>query len=261
MKKIKQFLKWNSRKVLKYKEVNPLELSDNIINHKLLGLLLVLIHNICFLVIIIIGILIIPIIIISSLIDIIYYFVDEYEKHNEEKLRSKQELIRFSEVKDIIESKNEEYDKLKGMLQIVKRYSSNKIEIVPRISFMDFGIKDNIISLFNNYLMNYYSYTIIKGDDINNKQCHNAARRSILDVWSIIKCYYPEANFNEFLKAIVELINENKLFTSKCNDINKYVLYTEKLSNFNDFKKSLEIYDDKINFEDLIIYYKHKKDE
>ena len=261
MKKIKQFLEWNSEQNQKYKEINTLSFDDNFVNNKLTGLIFIITNTFVFLVVGIFFIGLIPVLIISSLLDIIYYLIDKYDKYQEEKLIHQQELIRFNRIKNIIESKNEEYNKLEGMLQIVKRMPNNIKKIVHRDDSEEFNIKNKILKLFVNYLMNINCYTIIKNHNIDNKQCHNYARRSILDVWSIIKNYYPESNFDEFLKAIIKLIHEEKLYISKCSDIGKYVLYTSKISTFNGFEKPLEIYgnENNITFEDLITYYKYKK--
>jgi hypothetical protein len=260
MKKIKQFLEWNNDKLYVFKNIDQ-DIPEQFKINNFTGIPLLIFYTLFLIVInIFLIILIIPLII-SSLLDVIYYFVKIYDKYQEKKLIHRQELKRFNKIKKIIECKNEEYNKLEGMLQIVKRMPNNIKKIVPRDDSEEFNIKTKILNLFVNYLMNINCYTIIKGYNIDNKQCHNHARRSILDVWSIIKNYYPESNFDEFLKAIIELIHEKKLYISKCSDIGKYVLYTSKMSRFNGFEKPLEIYgnENNITFEDLITYYKYKK--
>jgi hypothetical protein len=260
MKKIKQFLEWNNDKLFCFKDIDQ-NISKQLKINNFTGIPFLIFYTLFLMLVNIFLILLIIPLIISSLLDIIYYFVKIYDKYQLKILVKKQELIRFNKIKNIIESKNEEYDKLEGMLQIVKRMPNNIKKIVHRDDSEEFNIKDKILKVFINYLMNINCYTIIKGDPIDIKQCHNHARRSILDVWSIIKNYYPESNFDEFLKAIIELINEKKLYTSKCNDIGQYVLYTSKMSTFNGFEKPLEIYgnENNISFENLITYYKYKK--
>jgi hypothetical protein len=260
MKKIKQFLEWNNDQLFCFKDIDQ-NISKQLKINNFTGIPFLIFYTLFLMFVNIFLILLIIPLIISSLLDIIYYFVKIYDKYQLKILVKKQELIRFNKIKNIIESKNEEYNKLEGMLQIVKCMPNNIKKIIQRDDSEEFNIKTKTLNLFVNYLMNINCYTIIKGDPIDRKQCHNYARRSILDVWSIIKNYYPESNFDEFLKSIIELIKEEKLYVSKCGDIGKYVLYTSKMSTFNGFEKPLEIYgnENNISFEDLITYYKYKK--
>lgn len=111
-------------------------------------------------------------------------------------------------------------------------------------------IKKFISNINNNY------YTV---DSKTNKvTCRLGARRSIRDIYLIVKYYFPEVTFEQVLKDIVELYNEGIINGSYCNDVRLYVFYTDQISYSRNAERNLE--DSlEIKFKDLINYFNNNK--
>ena len=260
MKKITKFFEWNNNKLFDFKGLDH-DIPENFKENHFTGIPLLLYYIALGIVIMCIAISLIIPIFISSLLDIIYYFIKKYNKYVENKKLIKQQKIRFNVIKNIIYNNIEKINKeFNYQLKIVKIFPNNiKRELLLKEILYNASLEEIIKYVFNGCLSKMSFYTV-EADELNldNQQCHRLARRSILDTFAIIKYYYPETTFNDFLKTIVILINNKELHISKCKDIGKYVLYTKRMSGFNNFEKPIEFFNDSITFDDLILYYKYE---
>ena len=91
----------------------------------------------------------------------------------------------------------------------------------------------------------------------NRVTCRLGARRSIKDIYLIVKYYFPEITFEQVLEDIVRLYNEQFINGSFCNDVRLYVFYTDQISFSRHSEKILEN-SQEITFKDLINYFNNK---
>ena len=103
--------------------------------------------------------------------------------------------------------------------------------------------------------MNNDYYTV--NSKTNRVTCHLGARRSIRDIYLIVKYYFPEITFEQVLKYIVTLYNQDFINGSFCYDIRLYVFYTDKISRSRHSEKTLEL-SQELTFKDLINYFNNK---
>ena len=172
-----------------------------------------------------------PLFIISCIINFIYYFVkDYYEK--------KAEIKRIKELKIKIEAWIDYYKQYVNQMTPLKLGSSVMSNYnLSRINPQDLNI-EGFKHLFKEYdkkfilrflrNMNNEYYTV---DSKTNKvTCRLGARRSIRDIYLIVKYYFPEITFEQVLEDIVRLYNEQFINGSFCNDVRLYVFYTDQIS-------------------------------
>ena len=91
----------------------------------------------------------------------------------------------------------------------------------------------------------------------NRVTCRLGARRSIKDIYLVVKYYFPEITFEQVLEDIVRLYNEQFINGSFCNDVRFYVFYPEVVSSARNPEKILEN-SQEITFKDLINYFNNK---
>ena len=128
---------------------------------------------------------------------------------------------------------------------------------------------DNFIDKYN-----YKYYTLERNRRSNNlPTCSLKRRRSTHDIYLLTKYYFDNTTFVQVLQHLVERVISNdsdRLFTSYCSDVHKYVYYKEDVSTFerhdrpfeysyNSNSSSIIRQEGGINFNDIIIYFKDVK--
>jgi len=104
---------------------------------------------------------------------------------------------------------------------------------------------------FKEYNTNHY--TIV--DDLDKHIiCGPNRRRSIEDIYQITRYYFPKVTLDQVIKLLIELVHENCLGLSKCNDIKKYVFVNKCPYTGVYLDKELEFIAG-VNFRQLIKYY------
>lgn len=83
--------------------------------------------------------------------------------------------------------------------------------------------------------------------------CDTNRRRSLHDIYLITKYYYPEVTFLDIIKTILSLLKIGVIYGSYCSTVEKYVFYTNDLSNHNSFGHTLE-FTKELTFNDLKKY-------
>ena len=115
-------------------------------------------------------------------------------------------------------------------------------------------LKQFILNFFTKY--NNSSYTF---DLSGNLICGNYRRRSLFDLFLITKHYYEEVTFEQVVKEVLFLIEQNILYGSYCGDVRRYVFYTSRVSNHSNYNHRLEFCDNEdINFNNIINHFKHE---
>ena len=95
---------------------------------------------------------------------------------------------------------------------------------------------DFIIEFFNSYNNECNTISSIYKKHI----CDTNRRRSLHDIYLITKYYYPEVTFLDVIKTIISLLKIGIINGSYCSTVEKYVFYTNDLSNHNSFGHTLE---------------------
>ncbi len=199
-----------------------------------------------------------PLFIISCIINFIYYFVKDYYEKKAEIKRQKELKIKIEAWIDYYESKVNQMTPLKLGNSVMSSYN------LSRINPQDLNI-EGFKNLFKEYdkkfilrflrNMNNEYYTV---DSKTNKvTCRLGARRSIKDIYLVVKYYFPEITFEQVLEDIVYLFREDFINGSFCNDVRLYVFYPSVVSFSRNPEKILEN-SQEITFKDLINYFNNK---
>ena len=199
-----------------------------------------------------------PLFIISCIINFIYYFVKDYYEKKAEIKRIKKLKIK---IEDWINNYKQDVNQMTSLKLGNSRLSSYDLS---RINPQDLNIK-GFKHLFKEYdkkfilrflrNMNNEYYTV--NSKTNRVTCRLGARRSIKDIYLIVKYYFPEITFEQVLEDIVRLYNEQFINGSFCNDVRFYVFYPSVVSFSRNPEKILEN-SQEITFKDLINYFNNK---
>ena len=203
-------------------------------------------------------ILISPLFIVSCIINFIYYFVKDYYEKKAEIKRSKKLKVKIEAWIDYYESKVNQMTPLKLGNSVMSNYN------LSRINPQDLNIegfkhlfkkydKKFILRFLRNINNEYYTVD----SKINKVTCRLGARRSIRDIYLVVKYYFPEITFEQVLKDIVRLYNENFINRSFCSDVRLYVFYIDQISFARYPDRTLEL-SQELTFKDLINYFNNK---
>ena len=203
-------------------------------------------------------ILISPLFIISCVINFIYYHVKGYYEKKAEIKRIKELKIKIEAWIDYYESKVNQMTPLKLGNSVMSNYN------LTRINPQDLNIegfkhlfkeydKKFILRFLRNINNEYYTVD----SKTNRVTCRLGARRSIKDIYLIVKYYFPEITFKQVLEDIVYLFKEKLINGSYCNDVRLYVFYPEVVSSARNPEKILEL-SQELTFKDLINYFNNK---
>ena len=199
-----------------------------------------------------------PLFIISCIINFIYYFVKDYYEKKAEIKRIKKLKIKIEAWIDYYESKVNQMTPLKLGNSVMSNYNLSKINPQDlniegfKHLFKEYD-KKFILRFLRN--MNNEYYTV--NSKTNRVTCRLGARRSIKDIYLVVKYYFPEITFEQVLEDIVSLYNEQFINGSFCNDVRFYVFYPEVVSYVRNPNKILENSND-LTFKDLINYFNNK---
>ena len=199
-----------------------------------------------------------PLFIISCIINFIYYFVKDYYEKKAEIKRNKELKIKIEAWINYYQQYVNEIVPLKLGNSVMSNYN------LTRINPQDLNIK-GFKHLFKEYdkkfilrflrNMNNEYYTV--NSKTNRVTCRLGARRSIRDIYLIVKYYFPEITFEQVLEDIVRLYNEQFINGSFCYDVRLYVFYTDQISFARQSDKTLEL-SQELTFKDLINYFNNK---
>ena len=203
-------------------------------------------------------ILISPLFIISCIINFIYYFVKDYYEKKAEIKRIKELKIKIEAWIDYYESKVNQMTPLKLGNSVMSNYN------LSRINPQDLNIegfkhlfkeydKKFILRFLRNINNEYYTVD----SKTNRVTCRLSARRSIRDIYLIVKYYFPEITFKQVLEDIVILYNQDFINGSFCSDVRLYVFYTDQISSASNSDRTLEL-SQELTFKDLINYFNNK---
>ena len=219
-----------------------------------LGILMVFIMSIINLTLLLIS----PLFIISCIINFIYYFVKDYYEKKDEIKRIKKLKIKIEAWIDYYQQYVNEIAPLKLGSSVMSSYN------LSRINPQDLNIegfkhlfkeydKKFILRFLSNINNEYYTVN----SKTNRVTCRLSARRSIQDIYLVVKYYFPEITFEQVLEDIVRLYNEQFINGSFCNDVRLYVFYTDQISFARHSDKTLEL-SQELTFKDLINYFNNK---
>ena len=199
-----------------------------------------------------------PLFIISCIINFIYYFVKDYYEKKAEIKRIKELKIKIEAWIDYYESKVNQMTPLKLGNSVMSNYN------LSRINPQDLNI-EGFKHLFKEYdkkfilrflrNMNNEYYTV--DSKTNRVTCRLGARRSIRDIYLVVKYYFPEITFEQVLEDIVTLYNQDFINGSFCSDVRLYVFYTDQISSARNSDRTLEL-SKELTFNDLINYFDNK---
>lgn len=203
-------------------------------------------------------ILISPLFIISCVVNFIYYNVKGYYEKKDEIKRIKELKVKIEDWIDYYESKVNQMTPLKLGNSVMSNYN------LSRINPQDLNI-EGFKHLFKKYdkkfilrflrNMNNEYYTV--DSKTNRITCRLSARRSIRDIYLVVKYYFPEITFEQVLEDIVRLYNEQFINGSFCNDVRLYVFYIDQISFARYPDRTLE-FSQELTFKDLINYFNNK---
>lgn len=199
-----------------------------------------------------------PLFIISCIINFIYYFVKDYYEKKAEIKRQKKLKAEIEAWIDYYKQGVNQMTPLKLGNSIMSSYNLNKINpqdlnIVNFKNLFKTYDKKFILRFLRNINNEYYTVD----SETNKITCRLSARRSIKDIYLIVKYYFPEITFEQVLEDIVELYNEKFINGSFCNDVRLYVFYTDQISFSRHPDKTLE-FSQELTFKDLINYFNNK---
>lgn len=199
-----------------------------------------------------------PLFIISCIINFIYYFVKDYYEKKDEIKRNKELKIKIESWINCYQQYVNQMTPLKLGNSIMSHWN------IDRINPQDLNI-EGFKHLFKEYdkkfilrflrNMNNEYYTV--NSKTNKVTCRLGARRSIKDIYLIVKYYFPEVTFKQVLEDIVYLFREDFINGSFCNDVRLYVFYTTQISFSRNSDRTLEL-SKKLTFKDLINYFNNK---
>ena len=203
-------------------------------------------------------ILISPLFIISCIINFIYYHVKGYYEKKDEIKRIKELKVKIEDWIDYYESKVNQMTPLKLGNSVMSNYN------LSRINPQDLNIegfkhlfkeydKKFILRFLRNINNEYYTVD----SKTNRVTCRLGARRSIRDIYLVVKYYFPEITFEQVLEDIVRLYNEQFINGSFCSDVRLYVFYTDQISFSRQSDRTLEL-SQELTFKDLINYFNNK---
>ena len=199
-----------------------------------------------------------PLFIISCIINFIYYFVKDYYEKKAEIKRQKELKIKIESWIDYYKSKINEIAPLKLGNSVMSSYN------LSRINPQDLNIegfkhlfkkydKKFILRFLHNINNEYYTVN----SETNRVTCRLGARRSIKDIYLVVKYYFPEITFEQVLEDIVSLYDEQFINGSFCNDVRLYVFYIDQISFARYPDRTLE-FSQELTFKDLINYFNNK---
>ena len=199
-----------------------------------------------------------PLFIVSCIINFIYYFVKDYYEKKAEIKRIKELKIKIEAWIDYYESKVNQMTPLKLGNSVMSSYD------LSRINPQDLNIegfkhlfkkydKKFILRFLRNINNEYYTVD----SKTNRVTCRLGARRSIKDIYLIVKYYFPEITFEQVLEDIVRLYNKQFINGLFCSDVRLYVFYTDQISLARNPDKRLEL-SQELTFKDLINYFNNK---
>ena len=199
-----------------------------------------------------------PLFIISCIINFIYYFVKDYYEKKAEIKRIKELKIKIEAWIDYYESKVNQMTPLKLGNSVMSNYN------LSRINPQDLNIK-GFKHLFKEYdkkfilrfLRNINNEYYTVDSKTNRVTCRLCARRSIRDIYLVVKYYFPEITFEQVLEDIVTLYNQDFINGSFCSDVRLYVFYTDQISSARNSDRTLEL-SQELTFKDLINYFNNK---
>ena len=199
-----------------------------------------------------------PLFIISCIINFIYYFVKDYYEKKAEIKRQKELKIKIESWINYYKQYVSQITPLKLGNSVMSSYDLN------RINPQDLNI-EGFKHLFKEYdkkfilrflrNMNNEYYTV--DSKTNRVTCRLGARRSIKDIYLIVKYYFPEITFEQVLKDIVILYNHQLINGSFCSDVRLYVFYADQISSARNPNRTLEL-SQELTFKDLINYFNNK---
>ena len=199
-----------------------------------------------------------PLFIISCIINFIYYFVKDYYEKKAEIKRSKKLKVKIEAWIDYYQQYVNEITPLKLGSSVMSSYN------LRNINPQDLNIK-GFKHLFKEYdkkfilrfLRNINNEYYTVDSKTNKVTCRLGARRSIRDIYLVVKYYFPEITFEQVLEDIVWLYNEQFINGSFCNDVRLYVFYTDQISSARYSDRRLEL-SQELTFKDLIDYFNNK---
>lgn len=199
-----------------------------------------------------------PLFIISCIINFIYYFVKDYYEKKAEIKRQKELKIKIEAWIDYYKQCVNKIAPLKLGNSVMSSYDLNKINPQDlniegfKHLFKTYD-KKFILRFLRNINNEYYTVNSVT----NKVTCRLGARRSIRDIYLIVKYYFPEITFEQVLEDIAELYDEQFINGSFCSDVRLYVFYTDQISFSRYPDKTLEL-SQELTFKDLINYFNNK---
>jgi len=199
-----------------------------------------------------------PLFIVSCIINFIYYFVKDYYEKKAEIKRQKELKIKIQAWIDYYKSKVNQMTPLKLGSSVMSSYDLNRINTQD----LNPGAFRNVFNKYNIDFIRKFLYSVNNNyytvDSKTNKvTCRMGARRSIRDIYLIVKYYFPEITFEQVLEDIVTLYKDQYINGSFCNDVRFYVFYTDQVSFSRHPDKTLEG-SQELTFKDLINYFNNK---
>ena len=199
-----------------------------------------------------------PLFIISCVINFIYYHVKDYYEKKAEIKRSKELKVKIKDWIDNYKQDVNQMTPLKLGNSVMSHWD------IDRINPQDLNIK-GFKHLFKEYdkkfilrfLRNINNEYYTVNPETNRVTCRLSARRSIRDIYLVVKYYFPEITFEQVLEDIVYLFREDFINGSFCNDVRLYVFYPSVVSFLRNPEKILEN-SQEITFKDLINYFNNK---
>lgn len=199
-----------------------------------------------------------PLFIISCIVNFIYYFVKDYYEKKAEIKRQKKLKTEIEAWIDYYKQRVNKITPLKLGNSVMSSYDLNRINPQDlniegfKHLFKEYN-KKFILRFLRNINNEYYTVN----SKTNKVTCRLSARRSIRDIYLIVKYYFPEITFEQVLEDIIKLYNEQFINGSFCNDVRLYVFYTDQISFLRYPDKTLEL-SQELTFKDLINYFNSK---
>ena len=199
-----------------------------------------------------------PLFIVSCIINFIYYFVKDYYEKKAEIKRNKELKVKIEAWIDYYQQYVNEIAPLKLGSSRLSSYDLNRINPQDlniegfKHLFKEYD-KKFILRFLRNINNEYYTVD----SKTNRVTCRLGARRSIRDIYLVVKYYFPEITFEQVLEDIVRLYNEQFINGSFCSDVRLYVFYTDQISSARNSDRTLEL-SQELTFKDLINYFNNK---
>jgi hypothetical protein len=214
----------------------------------------------------------------SCIVNYFYYIVAKpYYNKIEEKKRIELELTIEKDKEIYLQQWIDKYEEhVKSNPNILKLSTCKRTKYGQAQAPEDFNfIPSGCCELLGRFLydFNLRRYDLIVTTNQNNEiTCSYERRRSMFDLYKLCLTYFPDLKFIDFLKSLVDIIENKYLRYSFCSDVRKYVFYPYQISShFNEFRK-LEFHGEyksnvekdkyyELTFNDLLKYIKKCKQE